>query len=301
MSLHTAVMQVWTFAETHRLVDPASRDDTNANISAITLIHSACHARSTRQVAVRKEQTLATAQALSAGDNADSQVDPSSPGWLQLRRAVARWITSQAHPTNGHRLELQDEVLDNVDRNPDRQHTVKVKQFLDQPGDDDAPPCAHGSESELGQPLPRLLPPGRRGSWLVPLLGQMPVASVSAASWQTDRSTLPAPSRVRENSIDEIKWTEDRLAALWRVLKTLASNGRMGLVRASCEVTHNDDSWYAWPPLIRIGADAHLALPLRSLLGLVSAQGDTSGEGRHFLRNATLLWIDEAGVPVLTA
>jgi hypothetical protein len=114
-----------------------------------------------------------------------------------------------------------------------------------------------------------------------------------------------------------IHWNDDRLRTLWKVLTQLHDKGVMGNIRATAcstiegtartspQVAAGND--FVWPEHIRVACDAHLALPLRSALGLVSAQErrvpETKGAAPSvkFLKNVRLLWVDEEGLPVLLA
>lgn len=89
----------------------------------------------------------------------------------------------------------------------------------------------------------------------------------------------------------------------------------MGEVKAACHLSSPERPFPAspsptvnsspWPDHIRVSADAHLALPLRSLFsviaGKLSGREDSLEDAVKFLDGVELLWVDEAGRPILTA
>jgi len=220
--------------------------------------------------------------------------------------------------------------------NPARQHPAKIRHsFLD-------PPPPNAFSNPLPAYDPHLYPsaltsiaPGRRGAWIVPVSDPLPISNTSSPSWSYPLGVgkgLAAsinPPKFSNGKLKTIEWTDGRLVALWTVLTSLHERAPMGEVKATCFLSSTAqplasshtiapssrlysppssspaESPSSWPDHIRIAGDAHLALPLRSLISIVSAKQSYRKEDQldteKFLQGVRLAWVDEAGRPVLTA
>ncbi|GAA5867559.1 hypothetical protein JCM8547_001219 [Rhodosporidiobolus lusitaniae] len=201
--------------------------------------------------------------------------------------------------------------------------------------------------SHLSASSPRTLSylaAGRRGSWLIPLSSH-PFASLSISSstppppvvsegrWfaSPPPPTLPSrppllrngvrPSPQEQKEGKKIDWTDARLSCLWTFLDTLHENTALGSLRATCVSPPSREG--GGGEYLKVTTDAHLALPLRSVLAQVNVKairapqraerGEKAGEeadredeedeedGQKFLKGVGLVWVDEEGGAVLVA
>lgn len=214
-----------------------------------------------------------------------------------------------------------------TDQNPRRQHPSKIRHSFVDP-----PPAKRGS-AITHDTADSYLTPGRRGAWIIPVSGPLPIPHASTPSWSpsptpsSSNRLAPPPSKASapKGSLPVINWTDARLTTFWTILTTLHEKALMGEVKAHCAFASSSSS----SPLtssahantsgiaprifhdhIRVSAEAHLALPLRTLLGLVSVtkagttaakEGEEEVDGEKFLEKVRLVWVDERGRPVLTA
>ncbi|GAA6023806.1 hypothetical protein JCM8202_003638 [Rhodotorula sphaerocarpa] len=135
-----------------------------------------------------------------------------------------------------------------------------------------------------------VLPPAlrfpRRGAWIVPLCGALPIPHTSPAVWLSsplDRARTPIPGGDSSSSPPPIEWTDARLAALWTLLSTFHSKRSFGYIRAqaitsSAPLPPSPPSEDPLSPegggaeaaragdVIKINCDAHLALAFKGLL-----------------------------------
>lgn len=200
--------------------------------------------------------------------------------------------------------------------NPARQHSATILQsFVDSDALNTAAQDRPSGDHFIG--ARSRLRPGYRGFWIIPLSGDLPIPGAAQAVWHdtTPHSTTSGPSSVSPSAV--IYWTDDRLRALWKVLSQLHTKGAIGSLRASACASAQErpirdnrtkSTEGTWPDHIRIACDAHLALPLRSALSLISSGtraepgGETVSDASYkFLKNTPLLWTDEEGSPVLLA
>lgn len=220
-------------------------------------------------------------------------------------------------------------------QNPARQHPAKIRHSFLDPSPNGLPPPSPSRNARLYPSALTSLAPGRRGAWIIPISGPLPISQTSAPIWPfppTFVNGLAAPVKPPKASKDKpkaIEWTDGRLIALWTVLTSLHERAPMGEVKASCFLSASADhpatspppaqpshlslplsfppapSPSSWPDHIRIAGDAHLALPLRSLISIVTAQQSSRKEDQldkeKFLDGTRLVWVDEAGRPILTA
>ncbi|GAA5881035.1 hypothetical protein JCM1840_007225 [Sporobolomyces johnsonii] len=221
--------------------------------------------------------------------------------------------------------------------NPTRQHLSTIlHSFVD--------PSFRSSSSSASLPLTpdpfalatsptySFLAPGRRGSWLIPISGPLPLPHASPPKWFA--SPLPPTTSARRTKnkllpVDEprnplaIEWTSARLRALWAALDALHANTHFGSLRATCHIppTLDSDSSASnrapsakatlLPEYLKVSTDAHLALALRGALDQMTVKGllwDEEGaseedreDGDKWLRGRALVWVDEAGRAVLVA
>ncbi|ORY78376.1 hypothetical protein BCR35DRAFT_100874 [Leucosporidium creatinivorum] len=179
------------------------------------------------------------------------------------------------------------------------------------------------------------LAPGRRGAWIIPVSGALPIPQTSSSTWCLPPSIISGlgapikPQRSSKGKLKTIEWTDARLIALWTVLTSLHQRAPMGEVKTTCFLSStalpspsllpratpsrlsspllssHAQSLSPWPDHIRIAGDAHLALPLRGLISIVTAKQSGRAEDQYdtekFLEGARLVWVDEAGRPVLVA
>lgn len=214
--------------------------------------------------------------------------------------------------------------------NPEIQHLTAIKySFLDPIS---SLPLSISRNSQFPLALSNLSL-GRRGSWIIPITTSNKISSkvlndsISKATWNERIGNCDIPSKIY------IYWNEDRLKSLWDIIRNLNISGNMGSVYATCNFSENFinsttsttnkrtknqemSDYFRSIDHIRISVDAHLALPLRTLLGLTDARKSKSkstnlvvgGEGvenlqdkEKFLRNSGLVWINESGEFVLVA
>ncbi|GAA6026735.1 hypothetical protein JCM8097_005822 [Rhodosporidiobolus ruineniae] len=250
------------------------------------------------------------------------------------------------------------ETIECSNPNPPRQHPSRILHSFVDPSFSaslaTAPPARSASSSLLRpasmsrthsgssqfQHLPALSPltysylaPGRRGSWLVPLSGPLPIPHTSSARWFT---SSPPPTRAPRTASAEvgeppppppIDWTDDRLKALWSFLDTMHRAANMGSLRATCFVPPSSSSAAsspsagtsaspssALPSYIKVTTDAHLALAFRMALDTLNVRAMDVGEEKEkgkareksadretFLKGRALVWVDEIGRAVLIA
>lgn len=176
--------------------------------------------------------------------------------------------------------------------------------------------------------FPNLLPslaPGRRGAWILPLSGPLPwstgkptppvwpgsstvsLAAPAGLHPSSSGASLAPPSSAtaptaRASKPRRIEWTDVRLRATWFWLDRLHAKGLLGPVSAACFTSREMGG--TMPDHIRVYGLAHLALALRATLMLVDVRS-TGWEGEEdtgrFLDRVRLVWVDEAGRPVMVA
>lgn len=184
------------------------------------------------------------------------------------------------------------------------------------------------------------LAPGRRGAWIIPLSGPLPWKAGSPAPpiWLSPAqqqakaallavptqhllpSSSPAPAAdlnapssrsgtpTPRSSSRRIEWTPARLRCTWFWLTRLHLTGKHGPVSAAA-FSAEEVRGTGMPDHIRVYAAANLALSLRQLLKLFDvASARMEGEAEEdrkdrvrFLERVGLVWVDEAGRPVLVA
>ncbi|GAA5992399.1 hypothetical protein JCM11641_002731 [Rhodosporidiobolus odoratus] len=189
------------------------------------------------------------------------------------------------------------------DPNPSRQHPAAIQHSFVDPAF--SPPSSSSSAllsgtsqfSQLADASPETfayLSPGRRGSWILPISGQLDIPRTSGVRWFT---LPPAPSSARPSSSTlrgslrpeepppsiPIDWTDARLKALWTLLDSLHASSGLGSLRATCHIPPLEaplpitsrPASRTRPPLptyVKIITDAHLALPLRGVLNQLTVQ-----------------------------
>ncbi|BGP22587.1 hypothetical protein JCM10295v2_001472 [Rhodotorula toruloides] len=220
-----------------------------------------------------------------------------------------------------------------VNMNPARQHPSRIlHSFVDPAFDPLASTLAatnaataNGatqSQYKLTSQLPldspvtmSYLQPARRGAWLIPVSASLPIPHTSPVRWfaQPPPSPIsPSPTSAKRR----IDWTDTRLRALWEFLTSLHESGSFGRIRAVAwfPPSPSASSASAWPEMIRLNCDAHLALAIRGLLsqanikalravadaGVGGRKGE-EGDCEKWLKGRALVWVDEEGRAVLTA
>ncbi|KAL7342038.1 hypothetical protein BJY59DRAFT_713100 [Rhodotorula toruloides] len=222
-----------------------------------------------------------------------------------------------------------------VNMNPARQHPSRILySFVDPAVDTLASTLAAAngaatngatqSQYTLASQLPldspvtmSYLQPGRRGAWLIPVSAPLPIPHTSPVRWFAQRPP-PPPSPSPTSAERSIDWTDARLRTLWAFMTSLHEAGSFGRVRAVAwfPPSSSASSASAWPEMIRLNCDAHLALAIRGLLAQANVKTlrgvvGSGGEGKKrrkeeedsekWLRGRALVWVDEEGKAVLTA
>ncbi|BGP29829.1 hypothetical protein JCM10296v2_001575 [Rhodotorula toruloides] len=219
-----------------------------------------------------------------------------------------------------------------VNMNPARQHPSRILHSFVDPSFDPlastltaatgaATNGATQSQFTLASQLPldspvamSYLQPGRRGAWLIPVSASLPIPHTSPVRWFAQPP--PPPSSPSPTSAERtIDWTDARLRTLWAFLTSLHESVSFGRVRTVAWFPPSSSA-SAWPEMIRLNCDAHLALAIRGLLAQanVKALRGVAGEGgsgkkrrkeeedgEKWLRGRAIVWVDEEGRAVLTA
>lgn len=166
---------------------------------------------------------------------------------------------------------------------PARQHPVPIRYLFPSAASALAAGEASPGKDRASTVLPPALRFPRRGAWIVPLCGALPIPHTSPAVWLSsplDRARTPIPGGDSSSSgPPPIEWTDARLAALWTLLSTLHTKRSFGYIRAQAITSpapFPPSPPSEEPPLgepaepvgdvIKINCDAHLALAFKGLL-----------------------------------
>ncbi|KAK4052932.1 hypothetical protein OIO90_004056 [Microbotryomycetes sp. JL221] len=249
-----------------------------------------------------RSRTLSERKHSTRHQTSKAKLDVPQAEWRALQHAIQR----QSDLLFARQYQ-QDALFWSGDRNPERQHPAKVRKHFKLAISSSSDTQLASTPQDIGFKSQLALHIGRRGSWLVPLLGTLPFESASEARWVEQVATSASPDE-RNGSSECVVWTESRFEAFCVAIHAVAAKGRFGEIHMRCEMPQKSNptaqlqpgSSY-WPPLVRISADAHLALPLRAVLNLVTARDRDSMDKKQFLKKCLLVWVDENGEALLGA